>query len=206
MKQNILNSIRLGALAIVTGILSYNSVSSASVLLPPGSGPTVLVGATAAAEADLGGVVLYDKLLPFTIRGPGGAVLFVGQLQNRVVQSSRTGTLHFYYRIRDTKRGLNGVMEELRTYGFQKMSPLFADWRPDGLGTVHPHTAERSPGAGAIIAFNFDPTGSMALVSGMESKFFYLKTSAKRYVISGRTSLRLTSGQTVNLQTAMPIE
>lgn len=206
MKITMVNTLRLGVFALTAGIISISSVGSASVMLPPGSGPTVLVGSTAAAEADLGGVVLYDKLLPFTITGPGGAVLFTGNLQNRVVQSSRTGALHFYYRIRDTKRGLNGVVEELRTHGFQKIQPLMADWRPDGLGTVRPHTAERSPGAGAIVTFNFDATGSMALVSGQESKFFYLKTTAKRYAVRGNTLIRLSSGQMVNLQTAMPIE
>ncbi len=204
MASFILKTLRFGIFAFSMAALAYQSVSSASVALPPSSPPTALVGATVAAEADLAGTVLYDKLLPFTIRGAGGAVLFVGTLQNRVVRSTRTGTLHFYYRIRDTKAGLNGVVKEVKTYGFQGFSEIAVDWRPDGLGAINPFSAERSAGAGSFITFNFSPTGGTVLVGGEESKFFYIKTAAKRFLLNGRTMVILAGGQIATLQTAVP--
>jgi len=54
---------------------------------------------TAATEPVLDGVAVHDALLPFTIRA-AGAPLCRGQLQDRVVRSSRTGLLHFSYAIR----------------------------------------------------------------------------------------------------------
>lgn len=204
MMSFILKTLRFGLLAFSLAALAYQSASSASVALPPGSGPTALVGTTALGESDLGGTVLYDKLLPFSIRGPGGAILFVGSLQNRVVKSARTGTLHFYYRIRNTKAGLNGIIKEVITNRFNQFPDLMVDWRPDGLGNVNPFSAERSPGAGTQISFSFNPTGSPILVGGEESKFFYIKTKAKKHLLNGRTMIHLTTGEMANLQTAVP--
>lgn len=205
MKHSFVNKFRVSLAMIALSAMALSSVSSASVAIPPGSGPTNLVGATAAAESDLAGTVLYDKLIPFKIMGARGVLLFAGNLQNRVVKSSRTGNLHFYYRIRDTKSGLNGVVEDLRTQGYQNVNPLLADWRPDGLGTIHPDTVERSPGAGALVNFNFIPRAGMILVGGLDTKFFYLKTSYKKFAPGGHTQIRLKSGESVMLPTVMPI-
>ena len=204
MKQFLLKARGTRFLFLALLGLGVGSTGLASVALPPGSGPTVMVGSTSAAEADLGGTVIHDQLIPFKIVGAGGAVLYAGNLQNRVVKSTRTGDLHFYYRVRDTKGGLNGVIDAVRTHGFQQFPKIMADWRPDGLGVIHPHTVERSPGAGAFITFNFPPYGSLIMSSGAESKFFYLKTLAKKFTLNGHTMIHLKTGQMAHLQTAMP--
>ncbi len=205
MKKNILDSIRTGIFTLSMLALAYASVSAASVALPPGAGPLALGGATAAVEGDLAGTVLHDELTPFVIRGGGGVVLFEGVLQNRVVQSTQTGLLHFYYRIRDTKSGLNGIIKQVKTYGFQYALNLAADWRPDGLGTVYPFQVLRSASSGASVSFDFPPRGRMVLVGGTESKFIYLKTPAKRFLVNGRTMIQLVTGQVATLKTATPV-
>ncbi|MEY4615215.1 MAG: hypothetical protein RJB66_175 [Pseudomonadota bacterium] len=204
MNQFITKKIRSSVLAVALSSMAFASVGAASVALPPGTGPTNLVGATTAAESDLAGVVLHDKLIPFKILGLGGVVLFAGTLQNRVVKSNQTGNLHFYYRIRDTKSGLNGVVRHLQTQGFHNVNPLLADWRPDGLGTIHPDTAERSPGAGNIVRFNFIPHAGMVFSGGLDTKFVYLKTMYKKFASGGHTQIRLKTGESVMLPTVLP--
>jgi hypothetical protein len=208
MKTTMTKSFLFVRSALLTSLLSLigASMALASIPLPPGSGPTPLPGATAAIEADLGGTVIFDKVYPFAIRGGGSALLFAGQLQNRVVKSARTGELHFYYRIRDTKQGLNGIIHSVRTQVFANEDVL-VDWRPDGLGAIHPVRAERSPGSGAMIQFDFGvtPTAGPVLVGGTDSKFFFIKTEAKNYQLNGRTTITLATGQSITLGTAAPV-
>ena len=181
-----------------------SGVGTASVFLPAGAGPVVLPGATSAAEADLAGTVISDKMIPFSINNAMGAVLFSGQLQNRVVRSSRNGFLHFYYSIRNTRPGLNGVIRSVFTRTFAATPNVFVDWRPDGLGQINPVTATRTSGVGDLIRFNFVPSGS-ALISGRESKFFFIKTKVANFVAAGQTRIQLTSGEAVVLNTMSPV-
>ena len=190
----------LVSLALVTGL---SGAANASIFLPPGTGPTPLPGATAAAEPDLAGVVLHDVLLPFHINNAGGALLFDGQLQNRVVKSTRTGRLHFYYAIRNTRPGLNGIVRALYTKSFAATPQAFADFRPDGLGTVKPVSAARNAGGGETIQFAFVPSATR-LVGGLESRFFFVKTSAFNFVGGGLTYIQLTTGESVAVNTVVP--
>lgn len=175
----------------------------ASVPLPAGAGPVLLPGSTAAAEADLAGTVVHDKLIPFRIASAAGALLFQGVLQNRVVKSA-SSDLHFYYRIRDTKPGLNGIIKTITTISYAAAPVLSVDWRPDGLGTIKPKSAQRSAAPGGTIRFEFDIAGPV-LVGGTESKFFYLKTArVANFKESGNTRIQLASGEAVVLRTAAP--
>lgn len=80
--------------------------------------------------------------------------LIPGQLQDRVVRSSRTGLLDFYYRIRNTTG--TGAIGQLYTGRFTVV-PLNVAYRTDGLGTVAPQLATRTAAPGALITFVFNP-------------------------------------------------
>lgn len=194
------------ALAFTSTVLASTAhiVAYASVALVPGVAPVALPGTTAAAEADLAGVVVEDNVLPFSISNAAGALLFEGKLQNRVVRSSSTGDLHFYYRVRDTTPGLNGIVKNVVTTSFQAMPRILADWRIDGLGNINPVEASRSSGLGHHIQFAFD-TSSNVLVGGAESKFFFVKTHAQKYKNTGKTRIVLTTGDSTVLKTFVPV-
>jgi hypothetical protein len=183
----------------------FASPAWASVWLSPGAAPSALPGTTAAAESDLAGVVVEDRLTPFTIALPGGAPLFQGKLQARIVRSNATGLLHFVYRIRDTRQGLNGIVKSAWVQSFPStLTPrLAADWSPDGLGVVAPQFAQRAGGVGAIVRFDFDTVGDV-LVGGRDSRFFFLKTMAKNSKPGGKFVLQLVSGQSVVLDVKQP--
>jgi hypothetical protein len=193
--------------ATLSSILSLNFIVAhsafASVAVISGAGPTPILGTTAASEADLAGSVVQDNLLPFRILNAAGALLFEGKLQNRIVRSTQTGLLHFYYRIRDTKAGLNGIVKNVTTQSFALSPRTLADWRPDGLGAIDPFQVERSGGAGSLLRFDFDSTGDV-LVGGQESKFFYIKTMNKNYKNLGQTRITLTTGDSTTLTTLAP--
>lgn len=185
-----------------TGSALLSITAGASTSLPPGSAVPV-PGATSAAEIDLAGGVILDRLIPFKIVNPGGVVLFRGTLQNRIVRSTATGNLHFYYRIRDTAAGLPGKIAALTTRNFRASPNLATSYRIDGLGTVPPTSASRSAD-GAQIIFRFGPQAGATLNAGDSSKFFELKTTAKRYNPYGTTRISLLSGHSVILRTAQP--
>lgn len=175
----------------------------ASQFLPAGAGPLLLAGSTAMAEADLAGTVIHDKLIPFRIASAAGALLFQGVLQNRVVKSAN-GDLHFYYRIRDTKAGLNGIIRTITTVSFNTSPMLSVDWRPDGMGTINPKTAQRSAAPGTTVRFEFE-TRRQPLVGGLESKFFYLKTvRMAHFEERGSTRIQLATGEATVVRTVIP--
>jgi hypothetical protein len=179
----------------------------ASEFLPPGAGPVMLSGSTVALEADLAGTVIHDKLIPFRIASAAGVLLFQGVLQNRVVKNAN-GELHFYYRIRDTKAGLNGIIRSLTTISYAISPMLSVDWRPDGMGVINPKSAQRSAAPGPTIKFEFNvaPGAGPVLVGGTESKFFYLKTvRAANFDERGSTRIQLVTGQATVLNTAQPL-
>jgi hypothetical protein len=96
--------------------------------------PVRVTGTTAQARPELGGVVLEDEIRPFT----NGTVS--GTLQDRVVRSSRDGSLAFYYRIRELMGGNINQAIVLGNWfvGGHIPSAVDADFRLDGLGAVGP--------------------------------------------------------------------
>jgi hypothetical protein len=190
----------LSALALA----SFVSQAEASVALVPGAPPVVLPPTAAVAESDLAGVVVQDNLIPFRIVGAGGALLFEGKLQNRIVRSSETGLLHFYYRIRDTRPGLNGIVRAITTRSYATSPRILAGYRPDGLGTIPPTLAIRSVMPGESLRFNFNINDNV-LVGGRESRFIFAKTMVKGYNNLGQTRIELRSGESTVVQTLAPL-
>ncbi len=63
---------------------------------------------------------------------------------------------------------------------------LYVDWRPDGLGTIAPRAASR-PAPGDVVEFRrFEPLG---VQPGHDSRFFFIKTSARNFGPGGTTTL-----------------
>ncbi len=198
----------LGILLLLVGITSSNA--QASMLLAPGA-TVPLPGSTAAAEPDLAGIVIHDALIDFVIKNASGALLCRGQLQNRVVRSNPAPIarlmpfLHFYYRIRGVSSpataALLGRIRRVETIRFAGFDPLRVDFRPDGLGSVPPRRAIRNALPGQLVVFDFQEP---PLPCGVESRFFFIKTSALAFAPSGRTRIVLTTGESVVLETAAP--
>ncbi len=144
--------------------------------------------------------MLHDDLVPFTIRNAAGAVVCAGQLQDRVVQSTSTGRLHFYYRIRDTQGP--GAVNLITTTGFGGLA-LRVAYRTDGLGTVPPRRAYRSAAPGEAVRFTLiDPPVSCA--SHRESRFILIKTPATWFNPGGQTQIRTTTGNSEVVPTVRP--
>lgn len=183
--------------AVVLMLSMAATALAVSILLPVG-GHVVVPPTTAATEPSLVGNVIHNALLPFKISAPGGAVLCAGQLQNEVVRSSTTGLFDFYYRIRGTSGA--GAIAQIRTASFTV--PLRVAYRTDGLGTVAPRLATRTPAPGLLITFVFDPTISCA--AHQESRLILIKTPAKVLVAGGDTEVIATTGARVLLGTAQP--
>jgi hypothetical protein len=188
-----------GGLTIFTATAAF----ALSAFLPPGASIPV-PPTTAATEPDLGGVVLRDTLLPFTIKAPTGATLCAGQLQDRVVRSNKTGLLHFYYRIRDTKGP--GMLARMSTSSFP-VPALRVAYRTDGLGTVAPRMAARSAVPGTLVTFGFvtSPTvPPFSCAQHEESRFILIKTTTKTFHPGGITRIYTTTGANAVVPTVMP--
>jgi len=141
---------------------------------------TVLPGTTAVARPELSGTVLEDQMQSITFAGLSFTI------QNRVVRETTSGTLDFYWRIRDiSPSGATtsppGALSAFRLGNFGYASIVDADWRSDSDGTVGPSSAR---------VFNplMNPSGDINFLFGPttvglsdESTFFFLHTDATSY-------------------------
>ncbi len=181
--------------ALLGAILATFVTAAGAVALPTAS--TVgLPGTTVAAHPELAGLVLEDVDQPFSFLDSTGHTLS-GVVQNRVVRSSVDGTLDFYWRIKDTSgssaSGDPGAITAFRVGGFGNLA-LDADWRIDGLGTVHPNQAHRFPNP-SFINFLFN---APALVPTNDSVFFFLDTQATNYAKVGIYDFTGTGGNGIS--------
>ena len=193
---------RTGLAGAVVGTLTLLWASAAmavSAPLPPG-GSIAVPSTTAATEPTLAGGVIRDALVPFSIKSAAGEVLCTGQLQDRVVRSTRTGRLDFYYRIRNTQGP--GSVRGIATAAYGGL-PLRVGYRLDGLGTVPPRIATRSPAPGALVTFEItDPPVSCA--QHQETRFMLIRTPVQAFHSGGKTQIIATTGDEVSVPTVMP--
>lgn len=166
-----------------------------AVDLPPG-GDVALSGLPGGVGP---GTVIYDELNEFTITGGGGALLYRGVLQARVVRLTATGRLAFAYLVRDTQPGLNGIVDETSHTDFHFVH-TFVEYSTTSIGTVVPRRARRSDD-GATVTFDFS---AEPIFSGSESKFFEIATNAESFEVSGTTRISLSTGQFVDIVTPRP--
>jgi hypothetical protein len=180
-------------------LLSSTAALALSVVLAPGASLPV-PATTAATEPTLDGTVIHDVMVPFTINGANGAVLCSGKLQDRVVQSTKTGQYDFYFAIRETAG--TGEVNRMLTSSFAAQ-PLRVAYRTDGLGTVPPRTAARNAAPGAAVEFLLtDPPVSCARHE--ESRFMLLRTDVKVFKPGGKTEIFATTGNSASIPTVMP--
>lgn len=184
--------------------LNHGQLLVYGLLAAPSSLPsqtTISVPAlTDAGFPNLGGAVIYDELVPFTLRGRDGPVLCTGNLQERVVRSTNTGELDFYYRVRDTA-GV-GAVAAIDSSSFAGL-PVSVGFRTDGLGTVSPQAAERSAAPGALITFEFG-SHPVSCANHQESQFMLISTGATNFVAGGKADIFSTTGVKFSIAAVMP--
>jgi hypothetical protein len=193
---------KAGLAAALSAAIILSSATAAlatSASLPPATSLPV-PATTAATEPDLAGLVIYDKLVPFTIAAPTGAVLCSGRLQDRVVRSRKTGLYDFYYAIRSTNGP--GAIRRMTTSAFTGLK-LRVAYRTDGLGTVPPIVAARNAAPGALVAFGFAET-PISCAKHQESRFILIKTATKAFHTGGATQILTPSGAAVSVPTVKP--
>jgi len=158
-------------------IVSQSGVAAAA--LPVGD--VLITGTSAAAQPGLAGIILEETFTPYDFYG--SELHVTGMLQSRVVRSSLTGTLDFYWRVIPDAAS-TGDIYAFRVGGFPLML-LDANWRIDDLGSVGPQVA-RNFGSGNV-NFLFTPavytpgTVGIGLHPADSSRFFFLRTDATAY-------------------------
>jgi hypothetical protein len=178
------------ALTTVTTLSSFTIASDRAQALNLNPGDTIpLAGTTFAAEPDLGGVVLEDVLRTINIGRQEVT------LQDRVVRSTNTGTLDFYYAIRNNSANVVPILDLLVQRSSFAGFSTDVNFRLDGLGTVSPINASRTAD-GKTVSFLFNGNAVLppatqtasGLLPGM-TRFFYVKTNATTYDALGTGSI-----------------
>ncbi len=168
------------------------SSTALAVNLPPG-GSTPLAGTTGGAGP---GLVIHDNYMPFQIHGGGGALLYDGELRDRVVRLDATGTLVFIRQVRSMNGSLNGAVAEISCADYASFL-TDVGYSTTSTGTVTPDFASRTPN-GAYVAFQFNRT---PVFGSQESKMVFINTEALDYAAGGKCIVSLVSGE----QTSMPV-
>ena len=179
-------------------LVVYGFLASPSGLTT-GSSSVPVPALTDAGDPNLGGVVQYDQLVPFTLQDANG-LQCTGNLQERVVLSNNTGDLDFYYRVRDTSG--TGYVSNLSTSSFAGI-PVSVGYRTDGLGTVSPTTADRDAAPGDLITFDFS-SHPISCAAGEESQFILISTSVTGYVTGGQANIFSSTGSDFSMPAVMP--
>lgn len=190
--------------AVVSGLIFVAAAPAAatSIYLSPNEDLAV-PSSTTASEPSLAGPIIHDRLVPFAFRDAAGGLVCSGNLQNRVVRSSITGRLDFYYRIRDT-RG-RGVINGIETSGFGGRTVRIA-YRNDGLGTIPASRAFRYPEPGDVIVVGLHNAALLPLscASHQESRFVVIRTRARLFETGGTTEIGDLDGHRVIVETQRP--
>jgi len=167
-------------LALVVWIaVIVSQLGVAAAPLPVGDVP--ITGTTAAVQPGLTGLILEEIFTPYDFFV--SQLHLTGMVQSRVVRSSLSGTLDFYWRIIPDATSV-GDIYAFRIGGFPEMLSD-ANWRSDDLGGVGPQVA-RNFGSGHVnFLFTppvFDPgTVNIGLHPTDSSRFFFVRTDATAY-------------------------
>ena len=177
--------------------------SALAVPIAPGA-TVALPGTTNTIHPNLTGMVVADTLRPFSFMI--GATTYTGQLQDRVVKESASGTLDFYYRIWLDKQVVQGDQMWVARYGFPQ-SPTGGgisadvDYRIDGSGLSAPVVAERSSnGTEIIFRFRAYTIGT----NSQSTRFTFVSTNATTYHTGGLIRFQVQGGTIVSLNAYEP--
>ncbi len=166
---------RVAPLLSLAGLVTSLCISALAVPLSPGGG-AALSGTTAAAQPDLAGVVLEDRIRPWTFTLPSGAVV-KGTFQDRVSRSNATGLLHFSFRLKNDAAS-QGVIARVRRGQYGPSGGINVDFRVDGLGSVGAPAARFLTGTDIDVLFDF---ANAPIKPGGESRFHFIATKVKEY-------------------------
>jgi hypothetical protein len=137
---------------------------------------------TMAEEPGVAGTVVYDRLVPFTLRDAGGRTICAGNLQARAVSSPTSGALDFYYRFRDTSG--RGAIYGIYVSNFP--GTLRVAYRIDGLGSVAPYQVYREHAPSLRMQFGFVRPGPyISCAAHEESRFLLIRTRSTRFEDGG---------------------
>jgi hypothetical protein len=143
-------------------------------------------GTTAADTPALGGTVVHDQTVPFTVTGHSGQTLFSGTIQDQVVRESGTGHLDFLQVIRaDASQAKSAVFDFLRRSGFGNFSTAVG-FRTDagGQSNLSPERAYRSKDGSTVqVSFN-----DKINASGV-TRTSFVRTDATAFDLTGNTEL-----------------
>lgn len=185
-------------LGVVAAALCAQSSFAAVTNLNAGESAD-LFGITHIEDNSLAGAIvpegdLYEQ---FTIGEPAGSY-FAAALQSRAIIRSDNGMMDFSWRILDVENFSSRVASVV-VNGYEAWS-VGVEYRVDGLGDVGPEEALRSVD-GDSVQYNFDIGG---LGYPDESKFFFSRTDAMGYDMSGTIRITLRTGEFVELDTWAP--
>lgn len=155
-----------------------------------------LFGITFAEDMSLGGSAI-DAVENFTITDAAGN-LFDGVFQSRAITRSDNGMIDFSWRI-DNIEDLAGQVASVVVNGYEAWS-VGVEYRIDGLGDVGPTSAFRTED-GDSVGFNFDDP---AVGFDNESKFFFARSDASDFGMTGTARITLVTGQVIELDTWAP--
>jgi hypothetical protein len=125
------------------------------------------LGLTEAQAPNLAGTVISDRVVPFLIGGPPSVS---GQIQERVVQETASGTLDFYYRVMNSGSS-QGEITQLAIQNFGRATVALA-YRPDSLGDSNATQAGRDMTGNDIEVY------LESIAPGGSSHFILLMTNA----------------------------
>ena len=151
------------------------AVAAPVLAVPTGVTPydLALPGTTAAAEPELAGTVVSDKIVPFAVAGTSTPVS--GTLQVRTVRNA-AGKLAFYWKIANSA-GSKGAVTALSFTAFPKQV-YDANWRKDGLGTIAPSSVVGNVSVADLKTWVSGFTFKTPVQPGEASRFFFLRTEA----------------------------
>jgi hypothetical protein len=132
-----------------------------------------LPGTTAAAEPDLAGTVISDKLVPFAIASESAPAN--GTLQVRVVRNG-AGKLAHYWKINNSPSS-KGNVQTFSVTGFPKTAHD-SNWRKDGLGTVAPSSVEGFFSIADFKTWIYGFRFKIPVKPGESSRFFFIRGGA----------------------------
>tara|TARA_R110000744_G_scaffold93671_3_gene180910 strand:+ start:435 stop:1073 length:639 start_codon:yes stop_codon:yes gene_type:complete len=162
------------------------------------AGETVaLSGVSVAEDPTVGGTVIEDYAQDFVISDVTGAELYRGVLQSRITMRFDTGELDFRWRVRDVL-DLPGQISSVAVNGYAGWE-VGVEYKSDSLGDVGPSDALRTADDDTI-GYLF----SGLLTPTDESKFFFARTHAFEYGLTGTARINLISGEFVELATWAP--
>lgn len=178
-----------------------------AITVTPGGGSVALPGTTVAAWPDLAGSVLEDVVTTWAsaidplYNFPGAE----GTLQSRVVRSTTTGTLDFYWRVTAYQPSYPAYIpvsldvSQLVLGHFLTGAGFDADYRLDGLGSEPPVAGVAADGS--HFSFEF---ASNSFGPGESSYFLLLHSNATAYDSSALARLGETTVSTFAPVAAVP--